>query len=102
MNIDKNGWHTLGLERREREITIRTKQGWLIPGLVHEEQFWQLVGISSMHSDKVINALYVHLVKGVSRKESCNSNSVNSGHFSIAFNRLQHISHAVAKLSIFY
>lgn len=100
MNIDKNNRHALGLERRE--IAIRAKQGWLIPGFVHKEQFWQLVGISSMHSDKVINALYVYLVKGVSRKDSCHSNSVNSGHFSIALNRLQHISHAVAKLKEYY
>lgn len=84
------------------ELLIRSRQGWLIPGKVSEEQFWLLVGVSSMHSEKIIGALLDYLVKGKTRKESCNAHNVNSGHFSIGLNRLQHISHAVAKLAGYY
>lgn len=86
----------------QQEIAVRAKQGWLIPGFVPEPQFWLLVGVSSMHSDKIINALCDYLVKGISRKEACNIHDVNSGHFSISLNRLQHISHAAAKLAEYY
>ncbi|TQO04743.1 UNVERIFIED_ORG: adhesin biosynthesis transcription regulatory protein [Citrobacter freundii] len=83
-------------------VLVRIKQGWLIPGHVADTQFWSLVGISSMHSDKIINALFDFLVKGKPRKEACISYGVNSGHFSIGLNRLQHISHAVAKMAEYY
>lgn len=84
------------------ELMVRARQGWLIPGRVLEGQFWLLIGISSMHSEKIIGALLDYLVRGKTRKESCNTHNVNSGHFSIGLNRLQHISHAVAKLAEYY
>lgn len=86
----------------DNELLIRARQGWLIPGKVSEEQFWLLVGVSAMHSEKIICALMDYLVRGYSRKDSCRTRHVNSGHFSIGLNRLQHISHAAAKLSEFY
>lgn len=86
----------------QQEVAVRAKQGWLISGIVPEPQFWLLVGVSSMHSDKIINALCDYLVRGTSRKEACNTHEVNSGHFSTSLNRLQHISHAVAKLAEYY
>lgn len=84
------------------ELLIRARQGWLIPGNVREGQFWLLVGASSMHSEKIIGALLDYLVRGKTRKESCDAHNVNSGHFSIGLNRLQHISHTAAKLSEYY
>lgn len=84
------------------ELVARARQGWLIPGLVSETQFWLLVGTSSMHSEKVIRALFDHLVDGVARRNACVKHCVNSGHFSIGLNRLQHISHTAAKLALFY
>ena len=84
------------------EALIRAKLGWLIPGEVPETQFWLLVGISSMHSKKMISALMDYLVNGISRKDACNLHKVNSGHFSIGLGRLQNISHSVSKLSEYY
>lgn len=83
-------------------ISARMRQGWLVPGRVTDTQFWLLVGISSMHSDKIISALFDFLVKGRPRKEVCLEYNVNSGHFSIGLNRLQHISHAAAKMAEYY
>ncbi|MCU6343476.1 adhesin biosynthesis transcription regulatory family protein [Escherichia coli] len=84
------------------DLANRSRQGWLIPGYVSEEQFWLLVGASSMHSEKVINALFEYLVQGKTRKEACNKYKTNSGHFSIGLNRLQHFSHTGAKLAKYY
>lgn len=84
------------------ELIERARQGWLVPGFIPEEQFWLLVGASSMRSDKVVNALLDYLVNGLSRKDACVRYDVNSGHFSIGLNRLQQLSHTAAKLSKFY
>ncbi|HCU1427435.1 TPA: transcriptional regulator [Escherichia coli] len=86
----------------EDELLARGRLGWLISGKVSEQQFWLLIGISSMHSEKVIKALFDYLVNGISRKKSCCLHQVNSGHFSIGLSRLQYLSHAAAKLSQFY
>jgi hypothetical protein len=85
-----------------KDLTNRARQGWLISGYVSEEQFWLLVGASSMHSEKVIKALFDYLVNGTTRKSACAEHGVNSGHFSIGLNRLQHLSHTAAKLAAFY
>lgn len=84
------------------ELRARARQGWLVPGFTSETQFWLLVGASSMHSNKVISALFDYLVRGVARKDACAGHGVNSGHFSIGLNRLQDLSHTAAKLSVYY
>lgn len=94
--------HGFVLPINHDELMARARQGWLIPGFVSETQFWLLVGASSMHSEKIIRALFDYLVNGVARKSVCAAHSVNSGHFSIGLNRLQHLSHTAAKLAVFY
>ena len=84
------------------ELMVRARQGWLVPGFVSEAQFWLLIGASSMHSEKVIKALFDYLVNGATRKSACVAYCVNSGHFSIGLNRLQDLSHTAAKLAVFY
>ncbi|MFU1806299.1 PapB/FocB family fimbrial expression transcriptional regulator, partial [Enterococcus faecium] len=46
------------------------------------DQFEALIEISSIHSHKVIPALYDHLVKGIPRKEVCQQHGVNAGYLS--------------------
>ena len=94
--------HEFALHINRDELMARARQGWLVPGFVSETQFWLLVGASSMHSEKVIKALFDYLVNGTARKSACVEHGVNSGHFSIGLNRLQHLSHTAAKLAVFY
>jgi hypothetical protein len=94
--------HEFALHINHDELITRARQGWLVPGFVSETQFWLLVGASSMHSEKVIKALFDYLVNGIARKSACAVHCVNSGHFSIGLNRLQHLSHTAAKLAVFY
>lgn len=102
MMVVAGGKHKFASHIKHDELVARARQGWLIPGLVPESQFWLLVGTSSMHSEKVIKALFDHLVNGATRRNVCVKHCVNSGHFSIGLNRLQHLSHTAAKLALFY
>lgn len=70
-------------------------------GMAHE-QFEALIEISSIHSHKVIPALYDHLVKGISRKEVCQQHGVNAGYLSICIKRLAHVERIVSSLVRFY
>lgn len=70
-------------------------------GMAHE-QFEALVEISSIHSHKVIPALYDHLVKGIPRKEVCQQHGVNAGYLSICIKRLARVERIVSSLVKFY
>lgn len=79
-----------GLTRRPAEV-----------GMAHE-QFEALIEISSIHSHKVIPALYDHLVKGIPRKEVCQQHGVNAGYLSICIKRLARVERIVSALVKFY
>ncbi|CAD5756683.1 major pilu subunit operon regulatory protein PapB [Escherichia coli] len=77
----------------------RIRQGALIPGKVDEEQFLILVEMSSLRSEKIIQALQEHLVYGKSRMTVCEEHDVGSCHFSTSLNRLQRLSYFAAQIA---
>ncbi|HGH2865853.1 TPA: adhesin biosynthesis transcription regulatory family protein [Salmonella enterica subsp. enterica serovar Typhimurium] len=74
----------------------------LSPGKISEEHFWLLIEISSVHSEKVINALRDFFVMGYTRKEACERHNVSLGYFSGAVWRFQRVSQTVNRLVPFY
>ena len=74
----------------------------LSAGSVSEDQFWLLIELSPIHSEKVINALRDHLVYGKSRKSVCEHHNVNAGYFSTSLNRINYINQVVALLLPYY
>ncbi|HHA3381935.1 TPA: adhesin biosynthesis transcription regulatory family protein, partial [Salmonella enterica subsp. enterica serovar Freetown] len=76
--------------------------GVLLPGKMPENQFWLLVEISPLHSEKVINALRDFLVLGYTRRETCERHDVSQGYFSGALGRFQRTHQMVNKLVPFY
>lgn len=78
------------------------RAGELEPGAVSEEQFWLLVDISPIHSEKIILALKDHFVSGYSRKVVCERHGMSGGYLSTSVNRLNFISRNVHKLAGYY
>ncbi|AOV96348.1 transcriptional regulator [Edwardsiella hoshinae] len=76
--------------------------GELVAGAVPEEQFWLLVDISPIHSEKVILALRDYFVFGLSRKVVCERHGMSCGYLSVSVNRLNLISKNVHKLAGYY
>lgn len=66
------------------------------------EQFYLLVELSSIHSQKVILAMRDHLVLGDSRKVVCERYGVNAGYLSVCIGRLLRVEKSVSKLVRFY
>ncbi|ELO5001015.1 adhesin biosynthesis transcription regulatory family protein [Escherichia coli] len=77
-------------------------RAYLSPGKMSEHHFWLLADVSSLHSEKVINALRDFLVFGYTRKEACERHNVSPGYFSGALNRFQRVNQTVDKLVPFY
>ncbi len=78
------------------------EEGKLKPGMVTEEHFLLLIEMSSIHSNKVINALKDFFVMGYTRKEACLRNDVSQGYFSISLSRIQYMSKMASNVVPFY
>jgi hypothetical protein len=90
------------VENNEEFLQSRIKLGGLVPGRVCEDQFCLLVEMSSIRSDKMIQALQEYLVQGQSRIAICERYGLGSSYFSISLDRLQRLSHIAAMLSCYY
>lgn len=78
------------------------KKRKLTSASLSEEQFWMLVDISPLHSEKVICALRDFLVFGYARRETCEKHNVSSSYFSIALGRISHVNNVVSSLVLYY
>lgn len=83
-------------------LQLRIKQGALVPGKITEDQFCLLMEMSSIRSEKVIQALREYLINGKSRVAVCEYYKLGSGHFSLSLDRLQRLSYIASQLSCYY
>ncbi|WP_089644660.1 PapB/FocB family fimbrial expression transcriptional regulator [Escherichia coli] len=90
------------MENNDELLQGRIKQGALVPGKITEDMFCLLVEMSSIRSEKMIQALQEYLVQGKSRIAICESYRLGSSHFSISLDRLQRLSYLAAMLSCYY
>ncbi|WP_311765737.1 MULTISPECIES: adhesin biosynthesis transcription regulatory family protein [Escherichia] len=71
-------------------------------GTVPEIQFWLLIEITPIHSERMILALKDFLVMGYSRREVCEQYNISSGYFSGALGRFQKVHLTVNQLIPYY
>ncbi|ELB3392106.1 TPA: transcriptional regulator, partial [Escherichia coli] len=70
------------ISRSGNAFLLNIRESVLLPGSMSEMHFFLLIGISSIHSDRVILAMKDYLVGGHSRKEVCEKYQMNNGYFS--------------------
>ncbi len=90
------------MENNDERLQVRIKQGALVPGRITEDMFCILVEMSSIRSEKMIQALQEYLVQGKSRIAICEQYRLGSSHFSISLDRLQRLSYLAAMLTCYY
>ncbi|EFB70908.1 PapB/FocB family fimbrial expression transcriptional regulator [Providencia rustigianii] len=74
----------------------------LIPGNTNQEHLRLLIDISTIRSDKIINALNDYFVLGESRANVCEKYNVNQGYLSLKIRELQGLSAQVYNLFPYY
>ncbi|EFB70910.1 PapB/FocB family fimbrial expression transcriptional regulator [Providencia rustigianii] len=84
-----------------REQLLTQSPYRLHPGKVDKKHLMLLINISSIRSNKVINALNDYFVEGKKRKEICEKHKINQGYLSIKINELQETSLKVYNISYF-
>ncbi|MEE6304592.1 PapB/FocB family fimbrial expression transcriptional regulator [Escherichia coli] len=65
------------ISRSGNAFLLNIRESVLLPGSMSEMHFFLLIGISSIHSDRVILAMKDYLVGGHSRKEVCEKYQMN-------------------------
>ncbi|EPO2325288.1 PapB/FocB family fimbrial expression transcriptional regulator [Escherichia coli] len=71
-------------------------------GEVSEHLFWLLVELSSLRSERTIQALNDFLVLGYTRKEVCEKYHLSSGNFSVALRRIMHVDGIARLVAAYY
>ncbi|EBW2193852.1 hypothetical protein CSU57_05870 [Salmonella enterica subsp. enterica serovar Infantis] len=77
---------------------LKNKGNILFPGQVSNDQFFLLIDISPVRSDKVINALQEYFVSGEKRKVICEKYQVNPGYLSIKIREIQILSRRILEM----
>lgn len=71
-------------------------------GTVNKDMFFILIDISSVRSEKVINALTDFFVYGYSRNKVCERYSVNPGYLSVKIKELQLLGRKIKDIAPYY
>lgn len=91
------------LSAQERSVFyLKSNKHKLSSASLTEEQFWMLIEISPLHSEKVIYALRDFLVFGYARREVCEIYNVSRSYFSISLGRISHVNNVVSSLVLYY
>ena len=83
-------------------VAQRNKRCTLTSAALTAGQFWMLIDISPLHSEKVIRALHDFLVSGYTRREVCEKYNVSLSYFSISLRRVTHVNYVVSSLAPYY
>ncbi|EFN6235447.1 fimbrial protein [Escherichia coli] len=67
-----------------------------------EDEFWCIIELSSIRSNKIIKALYEYMVLKHSRAVSCNNNGVSNGYFGSCLARIEYVIQVVSELFSYY
>ncbi|EGB0328387.1 TPA: PapB/FocB family fimbrial expression transcriptional regulator [Salmonella enterica subsp. enterica serovar Poona] len=84
------------------EYSYRKTLGFLLPGKVHKEHFLLLAEISRINSERILLALELFLVKGLTRQQACNISGISQSCLSVKLRQMQDISRTVMMLCPWY
>ncbi|EAX4319100.1 hypothetical protein HP809_003671 [Salmonella enterica subsp. enterica serovar Richmond] len=71
-------------------------------GMVNKNMFSLLIDISSVRSEKVINALTDFFVYGHPRNQVCERHNVNPGYLSVKIKELQLLERRIKEIAPYY
>ncbi|EEZ9068035.1 transcriptional regulator [Escherichia coli] len=99
-NKEISGYGSFGQE--DYAFCLKSKKTKLPSASLLEEEFWMLVEVAPLYSEKVICALRDFLVLGYTRREACEKHNVSLSYFSITLGRISHINRVMLALASYY
>ncbi len=92
----------INLDKEEGLFASGATNVTIMPGDMSEIQFWLLIEISPIYSERMISALREFLVHGCSRKDICRKYDISPGYFSSALGKFQRVVFIVMQLIPYY
>ena len=92
------------MEQNRDKITHAYHEHRLILPLnnIPEKQFWLLVELSGIRSDKIILSLREYFVCGLSKQEACERNNVALSYFSVSVKKIRRTHNIIVEISDYY
>ncbi|EPD6681747.1 PapB/FocB family fimbrial expression transcriptional regulator [Cronobacter sakazakii] len=81
---------------------LEKKNHILLSGSMSDDEFWCLIELTPIRSDKIIRALYDYFVLNLSRSSCCGKHGVSNGYFGACITRFEHVIQVVNALFNFY
>lgn len=97
--MQENNNHCLKIDKNP--ILSKRNAFFSVDGM-SDDEFWCIIELCTVRSDKVIKALYEYMVLKHSRSISCNNNGVGNGYFGSCLARIEHVIRVVSKLIAYY
>lgn len=90
-------------DQQPQQTPFLEKKNHILPsGSVSGDEFWYLIELTSIRSDKTIRALYDYFVLNRPRTHCCDKHSVGNGYFGACISRFEHVIHVVNTLLNYY
>ncbi|HAZ3906363.1 TPA: fimbrial protein [Escherichia coli] len=93
--VQENNNHYLKVDKNS---VISKRNAFFSVDGISDDEFWCIIELCAVRSDKVIKALYEYMVLKHSRSISCNNNGVSNGYFGCCLARIEHVIRVVSKL----
>ncbi|TKV22984.1 fimbrial protein [Citrobacter sp. wls613] len=79
------------------------KKNHILPsGNMSDDEFWFLIELTPIRSDKIIRALHDYFVLNRPRSNCCDKHGVSNGYFGVCISRFEHVIQVVNALLNYY
>lgn len=89
--------------QQPQQDSLLEKKNHILPsGNMSGDEFWFLIELTPIRSDKIIRALHDYFVLNHPRSHCCDKYGVSNGYFGVCISRLEHVIQVVKALLNYY
>lgn len=86
-------------KQQPRQNSFLEKKNHILPsGGMSDDEFWCLIELTPIRSDKIIRALHDYFVLNCSRSSCCGKHGISNGYFGACITRFEHVIQVVNAL----
>lgn len=90
-------------KQQSRQNSFLEKKNHILPsGSMSDDEFWCLIELTPIRSDKIIRALHDYFVLNCSRSSCCGKHGISNGYFGACITRFEHVIQVVNALFNYY
>ncbi|EEW1830757.1 TPA: fimbrial protein [Escherichia coli] len=90
-------------DQQPQQSSFLEKKNHILPsGSMSDDEFWCMIELTPIRSDKIIRALHDYFVLNRPRAHCCDKHGVSNGYFGACISRFEHVIQVVNTLLNYY